>query len=183
MVTPPFTAIAAMPSVSAPSPAPAAHETSFGDVLSALNPLQYLPGVGTIYRAITGDSPPEPIRAIGSIIAGGLLGGPIGAVISAVSSLMQHVTGIDLDHVAHDVMANLGLIGDTPAPSTVAALPAQAPITQTAAHSATAAEAPVPVWRASPETDAAVPNAVQLRIAIAAYDQQPIQRPQRLGHV
>jgi hypothetical protein len=36
-------------------------DISFGDVLSALNPLQYLPVVGSIYRAVTGDTIPETL--------------------------------------------------------------------------------------------------------------------------
>lgn len=93
------------------------HDVSFGDVLSALNPLQYLPVVGTIYRALTGDTLPEPMRAAGSMIAGGLMGGPIGVAVSAAGSLLQHVTGIDLDHVAHDVFAAIGLVSEDAPPA------------------------------------------------------------------
>lgn len=90
-------------------------ETSFADVLSALNPLQYVPVVGTIYRAITGDIPPPAVRAIGSIAAGGLMGGPIGAAISAASQILQQVSGIDLDSVAHDAMVSVGMADEPPA--------------------------------------------------------------------
>lgn len=38
---------------------------TFGVILSDLNPLQYLPVVGTIYRALTGDTIPKPIREAG----------------------------------------------------------------------------------------------------------------------
>src|SRR5258708_11033641 len=52
---------------------------SFHDLLSSINPLQHIPIVGTIYRAITGDAPPPPaVRVIGGI----LLGGPVGLVTS-----------------------------------------------------------------------------------------------------
>jgi hypothetical protein len=103
-------------------------ETSFSHVLSDLNPLQYLPVVGTIYRAVTGDRIPEPMRLMGSFVASGLLGGPVGFAISAGSALVQHLAGIDLDHVAHDALAALGIIDDepakaptTPAPAAIAA--------------------------------------------------------------
>jgi hypothetical protein len=183
MITPPAAAAAATPSVSVAPLATTVHETTFSDVLSALNPLQYLPGVGTIYRAITGDSPSEPVRVVGSIIVGGLLGGPIGAAISAVSSLVQHISGIDLDHVAHDMMAGMGLVSDVPTGSTAAAAPALISIAPTAAHSATAAEAPVAVWRMTPEPDPEVPSPIQLRAALAAYGQSLAPSSQRLGHV
>ncbi len=34
---------------------------TFSEILSDLNPLQYLPVVGTIYRAVTGDTVPKPL--------------------------------------------------------------------------------------------------------------------------
>jgi hypothetical protein len=74
-----------------------AHSLSFRDVLSALNPLQYLPVVGTIYRAVTGDQIPEALRRIGSVIASGLIGGPIGAAVNVAVQVMEKATGIDLD--------------------------------------------------------------------------------------
>jgi hypothetical protein len=130
-------------------------EIHFSDVLSALNPLQYLPGVGTIYRAVTGDVVPESLRVAGSMIAGGLMGGPVGVAIAAASSLVQHVAHIDLDHMAHDVLASIGLIhDDAPAPAAVQEAQVASP-----AGSATAAEGP-------PASDA--PTRAQ---ALAAYGQ------------
>jgi len=38
----------------------------FKDVLRALNPLQHVPVVGTIYRAVTGDTIPAPLRILGA---------------------------------------------------------------------------------------------------------------------
>jgi hypothetical protein len=93
---------------------------SFSDVLSALNPLQYLPVVGTIYRAVTGDRISEPLRVMGSIVASGLMGGPLGLAVSAGSALVQHLAGIDLDHVAHDVLAAVGILDDEAPPGPVA---------------------------------------------------------------
>ncbi len=82
----------------------------FSDVLSALNPLQYLPVVGQIYRAVTGDVPPEPLRIMGSIVVSGLMGGPLGMALGAASTLVQHLTGISLDDVAHDAMEAVGIL-------------------------------------------------------------------------
>ncbi len=161
----PSAAIAA-PSAASATPAKAAEpELHFLDVLSALNPLQYLPVVGTIYRAITGDTVPEPLRAMGCMIASGLMGGPIGAAISAASSLIQHVAGIDLDQLGHDALASLGLVDN--APETAIATAVQTPdIKPTLARSASAAEAPLPI---APPTD--LPDMVQRQAAFAAYGQ------------
>ncbi len=174
MITPQAAVAAVQPGVflgsAPPADDPPEHEISFRDVLSALNPLQYLPGVGTIYRAMTGDRPPEAVRAIGSMIVGGLLGGPIGVAISAVSAFMQHVTGIDMDNVAHDVLASVGLVDKTPAAVTVAtpppaALPPPA-APATLARSATAAEAPLYLAH---EQSVCANDAVLPRLALAAY--------------
>lgn len=110
----PAAAKPAIPAALATQPAP---EVSFGDVLHALNPLQYLPGVGTIYRAITGDTLPEPLQTMGSMIVGGLIGGPVGVAVSAVSAVIQQVSGISLDGLAHEAMVAMGMLHDTPAPA------------------------------------------------------------------
>ncbi len=66
---------------------------TFHEVLSALNPLQYLPVVGTIYRAISGDNGSPPLRAASSLATGLLTGGPIG--------LLTSLAGIVADHFLH----------------------------------------------------------------------------------
>jgi hypothetical protein len=105
---------------SAPSPAAASGQAqvSFHEVLSVLNPLQYVPVVGNIYRALTGDSPPEAVRMIGSFIASALTGGPIGVAINAMVTAVEKLTGLDPDRIAHEVMASVGMVGDdAPAPA------------------------------------------------------------------
>ncbi len=107
--------------------APDTPDVSFHDVLSALNPLQYVPVVGSIYRAATGDVPPEPVRIIGSLIFSGLTGGPIGLAINAGVTAAEKITGIDPDHIMHNVLAEVGLTGDnTPAPGATASQAAAA---------------------------------------------------------
>lgn len=91
-----------------------APEIGFSDVLSALNPLQYLPVVGQIYRAMTGDVPPEPLRIMGSMVVSGLMGGPLGMALNAASTLVQHLTGINLDDVAYDAMEAVGIVDARP---------------------------------------------------------------------
>jgi hypothetical protein len=71
------------------------HGFSFHDLLSAMNPLQYLPVVGTIYRALTGDVIPEALRRAGSLVVSGLLGGPVGLIVSIAETIAEKITGID----------------------------------------------------------------------------------------
>lgn len=58
---------------------------SFGDFLANLNPLHHIPVVGWAYRQITGESVNPAFRALG----GFLLGGPVGAIIAAVSAMAE----------------------------------------------------------------------------------------------
>jgi hypothetical protein len=83
------------PAASVRATATADHRFSFHDFLSAINPLQYLPVVGTIYRAVTGDTIPEALRDLGSMLVSGLLGGPIGLGINVGTLVAEKVTGID----------------------------------------------------------------------------------------
>ncbi len=53
---------------------PIAVDAKFSDVLRGLNPLHHLPVIGTIYRAITGETIPTTMRVVGA----GLVGGPLG---------------------------------------------------------------------------------------------------------
>src|SRR3546814_5076837 len=69
---------------------------SFGDFLDIINPLQHIPIVSTIYRAITGDTI-QP----GSRIAGDtLFGGPIGLVGGVIDAMVQESTGKDIGQQA-----------------------------------------------------------------------------------
>lgn len=90
---------------------------SFKDILAVINPLQHIPIVGTIYRAITGDQ----IAAMPSIIGGTIFGGPIGLALSLVDNALKGETG---KNVGETVVA--GLFGsskpaDAPAGPMVAA--------------------------------------------------------------
>ena len=115
----------ATPPQEAEPPAPPEHHITFREVLSALNPLQYLPVVGTIYRAVTGDQIPDAVRRIGSLIVSGLLGGPVGVVINLAVTAAEKISGVDLDDVGQKLLAMTGLAG-TPAVMT-AQMPAASP--------------------------------------------------------
>lgn len=105
---------------------------SFGDVLSALNPLQYLPVVGSIYRAVTGDTIPETLKTVGSLAVSGLLGGPIGLAISAATTLFEKVSGIETDHIVHQALAAVGLAAEKPDAQLAAAAPSIEPVAASA---------------------------------------------------
>lgn len=64
---------------------------TFGDFLDIINPLQHIPIVNTVYRAVTGDKIDPGSRIAG----GGLFGGPIGLVASLVSGMVEESTGKD----------------------------------------------------------------------------------------
>jgi hypothetical protein len=130
-------------------PAPVEHHLSFHDVLSALNPLQYLPVIGTIYRAVTGDQIPDALRRIGSLVASGLLGGPVGVVIGLAVMAAEKISGIDLDRVGQKLLTSLAPAdkpNDQPAPAPAPA-PAPTPVPAApAAPPAPLASAPVQAW-------------------------------------
>lgn len=64
---------------------------TFGDILDIINPLQHIPIVSTIYRAITGDD----IAAAPKIAGGALFGGVIGLVVSIIDTAIEQITGQD----------------------------------------------------------------------------------------
>ena len=64
-------------------------ELSFGDFLDLINPLQHIPIVSTIYRAITGDEISGPAKIMGGM----LFGGPIGFITSLFDTIVEQATG------------------------------------------------------------------------------------------
>ena len=69
---------------------------SFGDLLDIVNPLQHLPVVGTIYRALTGDELSDGARLAGRA----LFGGPIGLVAAMANLGVREALGRDLGEIA-----------------------------------------------------------------------------------
>lgn len=92
---------------------------SFGDILDAINPLQHLPVIGTIYRAITGDKIGTAPRLVGDL----LFGGPLGFMAGVLSVGIKDQTGKD---PGEQVLALLQGTQSDPAPSgpVLAAAPA-----------------------------------------------------------
>ena len=110
---------------------------SFGDILDAINPLQHLPVISTLYRAITGDEIGTAPRLIGDL----LFGGPIGFMTGVISVGIKDQTGKD---PGEQVLAMLEapFASDASAAPMVAAAPPAAPETQLA-ENAKASPAPV----------------------------------------
>lgn len=61
----------------------------FGDLIDIINPLQHIPVISTVYRAITGDS----IRSSSDIVGGAVYGGIMGAATGLVDLVVKHETG------------------------------------------------------------------------------------------
>jgi hypothetical protein len=112
---------------------------TFHDVLDALNPLQFVPVVGTVYRVITGDEGCPSLRTGVSLIAGALIGGPIGLLTSIGAALLEHF--FPFEHMAHDALA----LSPAPATATATAAPAAAAIPPALGPSAAPPLAPTPV--------------------------------------
>jgi len=81
-----------LPSSQGSSAAPTSHTGfTFHDFFSIINPLQHIPVISTIYRAITGDTIGVPEKIAGDALYGGLWG----AVSSVADAAFQAITGKD----------------------------------------------------------------------------------------
>lgn len=133
-----------------PAPAKAGHPMfgddgfTFGDFLDIINPLQHIPIVSTIYRAVTGDKIDPGSRLAG----GGLFGGPIGLVASMISGMVEEATGKDPgEHALAALGIDIGPNANLSAPQTMVAEqdapaigPATLAATQVQAQTAQAAQ-------------------------------------------
>ena len=83
----------AKPAVSASAPASAAASPddgfSFDDLVDMVNPLQHIPVVSTLYRAITGDK----MNTVPKILGDTLYGGLTGLASSVADTIFEKVTG------------------------------------------------------------------------------------------
>ncbi len=69
---------------------------NFRDIIDLINPLQHIPIVGRIYRAITNDDIAPGIRVAG----GSLFGGPMGAAFAAAGLAIDKAGGVLSDKIA-----------------------------------------------------------------------------------
>ncbi|MDQ6959648.1 MAG: hypothetical protein Q9M27_01365, partial [Mariprofundaceae bacterium] len=79
---------------------------SFRDIIDAINPLQHIPIISTIYRKLTGDSMGYASRIVGDTLFGGVFGSFISGLVSAVANVfMDAATGKDIgEHMVAAVM-------------------------------------------------------------------------------
>lgn len=106
-----------------PAPETMDKEDSFGflDIIDMVNPLQHIPVVGTIYRAVTGDS----IKPIAQIVGGAAFGGIAGAASGVANAIVTAKTGKDiganvLGMVMKDEAPNLPTTASTGTDTTIA---------------------------------------------------------------
>lgn len=78
-------------STKVPSPSAGDKPFSFLDLLDVINPLQHIPIIGTIYRALTGDE----IKPAARIIGDTAFGGAVGAAIALADTALEASTGKD----------------------------------------------------------------------------------------
>lgn len=74
---------------------------TFGDLIDLLNPLQHIPVVSTVYRAITGDTIAAGPRLLGGALlgapfGGALIGTGLGFATAAANTLIERKTGKDV---------------------------------------------------------------------------------------
>ncbi len=86
-----------------PTPIKISHE----ELMRGLNPLQHIPVVGAIYRLVTGETIPAPMRVAGAAIAGG----PIGALTAGFSGLMEALLTMKPDLSRPAVPAGMSVTG------------------------------------------------------------------------
>ena len=66
---------------------PVAINPSRDEMRNSMNPLHYVPVVGTIYRAVTNEEIPAPMRVLGA----GLTGGPLSALGAGVFGIFMAI--------------------------------------------------------------------------------------------
>ncbi len=92
-------------------------DTAFHDLLDIVNPLQHLPVVGTLYRAISGDT----IGTVEKIAGDALYGGLWGAVGAVADTAFEAVTGKDFGATVLAFAEDTLGLGHKDAPVAVAA--------------------------------------------------------------
>ena len=157
----PLATPAAAPAATAPSPA-AEDEPgfSFGRFLDIVNPLHHLPVVGTIYRAITGDTIADADRLAGST----LFGGPVGFLLASASLGVEELTGHTPEGWVLSAFDSGPEAPDAPATAPATAV-AAAPAAVAAPAPAPAVSAPSPVVPAQAAAGPAIPE-----LSAAAFD-------------
>ena len=98
-----------------------AGEMSFSDLLDIINPLQHLPVISTIYRAITGDKP----GLVSELVGGALYGGPAGLLSAGINAAVADVTGKNDGEMLASIADSVFGSGDDDAAATAKTAPPQ----------------------------------------------------------
>jgi hypothetical protein len=94
----------------------------FGDLLQAINPLQHIPVVSTLYREITGTTIEPAARIIGGLV----FGGPLGVASALVNAVVESASGKDVGgHIASLVKPDADPNAPPPPPGSRPAGPAE----------------------------------------------------------
>ena len=75
---------------------PASEDLTFSDLVDLINPLQHIPGVSQIYRALTGDTIKPAVKVMGGLV----FGGPAGLLLGAGGAVVDSMLGDPLAQVA-----------------------------------------------------------------------------------
>lgn len=93
-----MTTINATPLIPNGQPTALPEAPGIGDLIDVINPLQHIPFVSTLYRAMTGDE----ISAGARLAGGGIFGGIPGLISSAVNVAFEAGTGEDIGEALMD---------------------------------------------------------------------------------
>jgi hypothetical protein len=150
---------AATPTATASTATKPEEKSFWQDVLDVVNPLQHLPVVGTVYRAITGDKMGDVEKVAGDT----LYGGPLGLVSSLADVAFEKITGKSFEDTA---MGWVGLGGSDTKTVEAATAPALKPLPSRTTQAAAITPVIAPVVR---------PAIAQQVSATAAPAQLPTQ--------
>lgn len=89
---------------------------SFDDLLDVVNPLQHIPIVGTLYRALSGDT----IKTLPKIAGDALFGGLTGFASSVADAMFEKVTGKNVGDTVLALVEDVFSPSQTDAPASAA---------------------------------------------------------------
>jgi hypothetical protein len=125
---------------------------AFGDLLDAINPLQHIPIISSLYRAITGDQ----IGHIPRVIGDALFGGPVGLLLAGVHGMIKEASGAEPSEHVVALFRDLTGPEETAVATTEPATGESSPMPTAGSNPAVAAAGPV-----SPAAYARPPGKVQ----------------------
>lgn len=164
-----------------------AESPEFGDLVDLLNPLQHIPVVGSIYRALTGDEIKPEVKVAGGFLLGAATGGiMLGAAAAVANAVFEQANGKEpVIEVAQNIFggpesgpANLEDKTIDVAQAVSAPVPTAVP-TQPVERAETVSVTPVTM-----QAQAAQPATTTTQVAAATHHALPLAAgSQRVGNV